>query len=107
MYTIFSFVMVNTSTDILTFVVSKCNQKNTIISLDIHFFPPYNWYQRGINRYRKTKGDSEMYEIAWMEVNSKEHIVSKRKAFKTEAARERFIEKLFEKDSFLRIIAIR
>lgn len=48
-----------------------------------------------------------MYEIVWKEVNKTERIVVKRKAFKSEAARERFIEKLFDKDSFLEIIAMR
>lgn len=48
-----------------------------------------------------------MFEIAWKEVSKTDRIVVKRKAFKTEAARERFIEKLFDKDSFLEIMAIR
>ena len=46
-----------------------------------------------------------MYEVAWQEINSKDAIVSKRKAFKTEAALEKFVEKLYEKDSFYQILA--
>lgn len=48
-----------------------------------------------------------MFEIAWKEVTKTDRIVVKRKGFKTEAARERFIEKLFDKDNFLEILAIR
>lgn len=48
-----------------------------------------------------------MFEIAWKEVSKTDRIVVKRKAFKTEAARERFIGKLFDKDNFLEIFAIR
>lgn len=48
-----------------------------------------------------------MFEIAWKEVTKTDRIVVKRKAFKTEAARERFIEKLFDKDNFLELIAVR
>ena len=47
-----------------------------------------------------------MFEIAWREVTKTDRIVIKRKAFKTETARERFIGKLFAKDNFLGIIAI-
>lgn len=46
-----------------------------------------------------------MFEIAWKEVTKSDRIVVKRKAFKTEAAREKFIEKLFNKDNFLELIA--
>lgn len=48
-----------------------------------------------------------MFEIAWKEVTKTDRIVVKRKAFKTETARERFIEKLFDKDNFLELIAVR
>ena len=48
-----------------------------------------------------------MFEIAWKEVTKTDRIVVKRKAFKTEAAREKFIEKLFDKDNFLELIAVR
>lgn len=48
-----------------------------------------------------------MLEIVWKEVSKTDRIVVKRKAFKTETARERFIEKLFDKDNFLGIIAMR
>ena len=46
-----------------------------------------------------------MFEIAWKEVAKTDRIVVKRKAFKTEAAMERFVEKLFDKDNFLGLIA--
>jgi hypothetical protein len=48
-----------------------------------------------------------MYEIAWMEFNSKGQLVSKRKAFKNEWLRDSFTAKLFGKESFFKIIAIR
>lgn len=48
-----------------------------------------------------------MFEIAWKEVTKTDRIVVKRKAFKTEEAREKFIEKLFDKDNFLEILATR
>lgn len=48
-----------------------------------------------------------MFEIAWKEVTKTDRIVVKRKAFKTEGAREKFIEKLFDKDNFLEILATR
>ena len=48
-----------------------------------------------------------MREVAWQEVNKKDQIVSKRKEFKTEAALERFIEKLYKKDNFLGVIGVR
>ena len=37
-----------------------------------------------------------MFKVAWTEINSKGEIVSKQKGFKTEIARERFVNKLFE-----------
>lgn len=45
-----------------------------------------------------------MYEVAWQEINSKYQIVTKRKGFKTETAREKFVERLTEKDSFYQIL---
>lgn len=48
-----------------------------------------------------------MFEIAWKEVSKTDRIVYKRKAFKTQLGLERFIDKLFEKDNFLEIIATR
>lgn len=48
-----------------------------------------------------------MFEIAWKEISKTERIVVKRKAFSTEAAMNRFVEKLFDKDNFLGIIAVR
>jgi len=48
-----------------------------------------------------------MYEVAWQEINKNFQIVTKRKSFKTEAARDRFVDKLFEKDNFYSLIGIR
>lgn len=48
-----------------------------------------------------------MAELAWMEFNRSGHIISKRKEFKSNEAMERYIEKLFKKDSFYKIIGYR
>lgn len=48
-----------------------------------------------------------MKEVVWQEIGKNDRIVTKRKAFKTEAAMEKFIEKLSEKDSFLCVLATR
>ncbi len=48
-----------------------------------------------------------MKELAWQEVNKKDAIVTKRKTFKTQEAMEKFIEKLYEKDNFCRILSTR
>lgn len=48
-----------------------------------------------------------MFEIAWMEFNARGQLVSKRKAFKSEWSRDSFTAKLFGKESFYKIIAIR
>ncbi len=48
-----------------------------------------------------------MSEVMWQEFNKNDKIVTKRKSFKTAEAMEKFIEKLFEKDSFYRILATR
>ena len=48
-----------------------------------------------------------MFEVAWMEFNKKNEIVTKRKSFSTEKALNRFIEKLFEKDNLYQIIGTR
>lgn len=45
-----------------------------------------------------------MYEVAWMEFSKAGAVVRRRKEFKTKAAMERFIEKLFEKDSFYKLL---
>lgn len=47
-----------------------------------------------------------MREVAWQEVNSRDQIVTKRKAFDTEEKMEKFIEKLDSKDNFICILAI-
>lgn len=47
------------------------------------------------------------YEVAWQEFDKHDRLVTKRKAFKTEAAFDRFIERLFEKDNFYKILATR
>lgn len=48
-----------------------------------------------------------MFEVAWQEFNKADRLVTKRKAFKTEEAREKFINKLVEKDNFHTILAYR
>lgn len=48
-----------------------------------------------------------MFEIAWKEVTKTGRIVYKRKSFEREITMERFIDKLFQKDNFLEIIASR
>ena len=48
-----------------------------------------------------------MYEIMWQEFNRKSEIITKRKSFRTEAALDRFIEKLHGKDNFWQIIGYR
>lgn len=48
-----------------------------------------------------------MSEVMWQEINKNDKIVTKRKEFKTAEAMQKFIEKLFEKDSFYRILATR
>ena len=48
-----------------------------------------------------------MWEIAWQEWSGSGRLVSKRRAFKTEAALDRFLVKLEEKDSFHCIIGYR
>ena len=45
-----------------------------------------------------------MWEVAWREINRRFEIVARRRAFRTEAARARFCEKLAEKDNFVGII---
>ena len=49
----------------------------------------------------------EMYEVCWQEIKATGLIVTKRKAFKTEKALNKFIEKLFDNDRFYRILATR
>ena len=48
-----------------------------------------------------------MKEVAWQEFNKSGRLVTKRKTFKTDAALERFIQKLFEKDNFYGVLATR
>ena len=48
-----------------------------------------------------------MTEIVWQEFNKSGNIVTKRKSVKTQEAAERFIEKLYDKDSFYRVLASR
>lgn len=45
-----------------------------------------------------------MYEVAWQEFNKAGVLQTKRRCFKTEAAMEAFIEKLFGKDSFYQLL---
>jgi hypothetical protein len=48
-----------------------------------------------------------MYEVAWLEINSKYKIVSKRKAFKTARARDGFIQKLFDSGNLYQLLGTR
>ena len=48
-----------------------------------------------------------MREIAWQEFNKSGKLVTKRKSFQTDAALERFVEKLFNKDNYYTILAMR
>ena len=48
-----------------------------------------------------------MFEIAWLEFNNRGQLVSRRKAFLNEYSRDRFTAKLFGKDGFYKIIAIK
>lgn len=47
------------------------------------------------------------YEVCWQEFNASGRLVTKRKSFKTERAFNKFVEKLFKKDSFYKIFAYR
>lgn len=46
-----------------------------------------------------------MFEIAYQIISKSGQIVTRRKEFKTEAARDRFVQKLVEKDDFYQILA--
>lgn len=48
-----------------------------------------------------------MFEVAWQEFDRKAEIVTKRKSFRTEAALNRFIEMLYDKDNFWQILGYR
>lgn len=48
-----------------------------------------------------------MNEVAWIEINRKGELVTKRKNFKNETAAQKFVEKLVEKDNFYSILATR
>lgn len=48
-----------------------------------------------------------IWEVAWEEISARGAIVSKRKAFRSEKARDAFIGRLVEKDGFWRILGIR
>lgn len=45
------------------------------------------------------------YGLRWQEFNKSDRITTKEKFFKTETAREAFIEKIREKDNFFRILS--
>ena len=48
-----------------------------------------------------------MFEVAWQEFNKSGRLVVKRKSFKARWQMERYISKLFEKDSFYNLLATR
>lgn len=45
-----------------------------------------------------------MFEIAWQEFNRKCEVVTKRRTFRSEAALDKFIDKLHEKENFWQIL---
>lgn len=47
-----------------------------------------------------------MYAIKWQEFDRNDRVTTKMKEFKTEEAMTKFIDKLFEKDSFYQVLAI-
>lgn len=47
------------------------------------------------------------YEVAWQEIGRNDRVTTKRRAFKTQEALDRFVEKVTEKDNFYRILAYR
>lgn len=46
-----------------------------------------------------------MFEVAYQEINKKDEVVTKSKSFKSEEARQKFVEKLSQKDNFVCIVA--
>ena len=53
------------------------------------------------------KEEYTMFEITRKEITAKGRIVCKRRAFKSESARETYIDRLIQKDSFYEIVGIR
>ena len=49
----------------------------------------------------------EVYEVCWQEINASGKIVLKRKAFRNERKFNRFVEDLFARPGFLKIMAFR
>ena len=45
-----------------------------------------------------------MFEVIWQEFNRQARIVTKRRAFRSESAMQRFIDKLHNKDNFWQMI---
>ena len=58
-------------------------------------------------KFDRNKLDTRDSEVAWQEFNSNDRIVSKRKEFKDKDARDKFINKLVEKDNFYTILGTR
>ena len=48
-----------------------------------------------------------MFGITWKEITAKGRVVCKRKAFKSDCARETYIDQLIEKDNFCEIVSLR
>lgn len=48
-----------------------------------------------------------MFEVMWLEIDRNDRVSSKRKSFKTCAAMWRFIERLEEKGTFWKLLAVR
>lgn len=49
--------------------------------------------------------DKKMFEVTYQEVNKRDEVVTKRKSFKTAAARDKFVERASQKDNFLCVLA--
>jgi len=45
------------------------------------------------------------YGIRWQEFNKRDEVITKEKIFKTEKAREKFVDRLVEKDNFYQLDA--
>lgn len=52
----------------------------------------------------KEERKMETFELQWIEINKRFELVNKRKEFKSEKARSRFIDKLMEGGNLYRIL---
>ena len=47
------------------------------------------------------------FEFSWQEIGKNDKITSKRKAFKSKDARDKFLEKLYDKDNLYQVLGTR